>query len=138
MSISDEMMWRYYDLLSFRSLQEIAGFKDEVADGGNPRDIKVLLAQEIVERFHSRQAAEEALADLNNRARGGIPDEIPELGLAGAPMGIGQLLKQAGLCASTSEALRMVEQGGVRVDGTAISDKGLKLDAGTFVLQVGK
>ena len=138
MSISDAMMWRYYDLLSLRSLDEIAQFKQDVAGGRNPRDIKVLLAQEIVTRFHSRQAAEEALADFNNRARGGIPDDIPEVSLAGAPLGIGQLLKQAGLCPSTSEALRMVEQGGVRIDGTVISDKALKVGAGNFVLQVGK
>ncbi|MDF3035343.1 MAG: tyrosine--tRNA ligase [Paucimonas sp.] len=138
MSISDSMMWRYYELLSFRSLAEIAQFRSEVEGGRNPRDIKVLLGQEIVERFHSRQAAEEALADFNNRAKGGIPDEIPELSLSGAPLGIGQLLKQANLCASTSEALRMVEQGGVRIDGAAISDKGLKVEPGTFVVQVGK
>jgi tyrosyl-tRNA synthetase len=138
MSISDEMMWRYYELLSFRSIGEIAQLKREVEEGRNPRDVKVLFAQEIVERFHSRQAAEDALADFNNRARGGIPDDIPEVSLSGAPLGIGQLLKQANLCPSTSEALRMVEQGGVRIDGTAVSDKGLKVEAGTFVLQVGK
>ncbi len=138
MSISDVAMWRWYDLLSFRSLAEIAQFKADVDGGRNPRDIKVLLAQEIVERFHSRKAAEEALADFDNRARGGIPDEVPEVSLSGAPLGIGQLLKQASLCASTSEALRMVEQGGVRIDGAAVSDKGLKVEAGTFVVQVGK
>ena len=138
MSISDEMMWRYYDLLSFRSMAEIAQCKREVSEGRNPRDIKVLLAQEIVERFHSRQAAEDALADFNNRARGGIPDDIPEVSIAGAPLGIGQLLKQANLCPSTSEALRMVEQGGVRIDGATVSDKALKVEVGTFVLQVGK
>ncbi len=138
MSISDVMMWRYYELLSFRSLSDITQFKKAVEEGRNPRDIKVLLAQEIVERFHSRMAAEEALADFNHRAKGGIPDQIPELNLSGAPLGIGQLLKQANLCPSTSEALRMVEQGGVRIDGTVISDKGLKVDAGIFVVQVGK
>ena len=138
MSISDVMMWRYYELLSFRSIAEIAQFKTGVDGGRNPRDIKVLLAQEIVERFHSRQAAEDALTDFNHRARGGIPDEVPEVALSGAPMGIGQLLKQANLCASSSEALRMVEQGGVRIDGVAVSDKALKVDAGTFVVQVGK
>lgn len=138
MSISDVMMWRYYELLSFRSMSEIAQFKTDVEGGRNPRDIKVLLAQEIVERFHSRQAAEDALADFNHRARGGIPDEVPELALSGAPMGIGQLLKQANLCPSSSEALRMVEQGGVRIDGATVSDKALKVDAGTFVVQVGK
>ncbi len=138
MSISDGMMWRYYELLSFRSLAEIAGFKAEVEGGRNPRDIKVLLAQEIVERFHSLSAAEEALADFVHRASGGIPDTIPEAQLSGAPMAIGQLLKQANLCPSTSEALRMVEQGGVRIDGVVISDKALKMESGTFVLQVGK
>ena len=138
MSISDVMMWRYYELLSFRSMAEIAQFKTDVEGGRNPRDIKVLLAQEIVERFHSRQAAEDALTDFNHRARGGIPDEVTEIALSGAPMGIGQLLKQANLCASSSEALRMVEQGGVRIDGAAVSDKALKVDAGTFVVQVGK
>ncbi len=138
MSISDGMMWRYYDLLSFRPLEEIAGFRKATEEGRNPRDIKVLLAQEIVTRFHSAKAAEDALADFDNRARGGIPDEIPEVSLGGAPLGIGQLLKQASLCASASEALRMVEQGGVRIDGAAVSDKGLKVEAGTFVVQVGK
>ncbi|MDB5989696.1 MAG: tyrosine--tRNA ligase [Herbaspirillum sp.] len=138
MSISDPMMWRYYELLSWQSLAAIAGFKAEVAAGKNPRDIKVALAQEIVTRFHSKQAAEDALADFVNRSKGGIPDDIAELALSGAPLGIGQLLKQANLCASASEALRMVEQSGVRIDGTVISDKGLKVDAGTFVLQVGK
>ena len=138
MSISDVMMWRYYELLSFRSIAEIAGFKAEVDAGKNPRDIKVALAQEIVARFHSQQAAEDALADFVNRSKGGIPDDVPEVSLTGAPLGIGQLLKQANLCASTSEALRMVEQGGVRIDGTAISDKGLKVEAGVFVVQVGK
>lgn len=138
MSISDVMMWRYYELLSFRSLAEITTFKQEVADGRNPRDIKVLLAQEIVERFHNRAAAEEAVLDFDRRARGGIPDVVPEISLTGAPLGIGQLLKLANLCASSSEALRMVEQGGVRINGETISDKGLKVEAGTFVLQVGK
>ncbi len=138
MSISDVMMWRYYELLSFRSIAEIIAFKQEVADGRNPRDIKVLLAQEIVERFHNRAAAEEAVLDFDRRARGGIPDVVPEISLSGAPLGIGQLLKLANLCASSSEALRMVEQGGVRIDGETISDKGLKVEAGTFVLQVGK
>ena len=138
MSISDPMMWRYLELLSLRTLAEIAQFRAEVEQGRNPRDIKVLLAQEIVERFHSREAAETALADFDNRARGGIPDDIPEIAVNGAPLGIGQLLKQAGLCPSTSEALRMVEQGGVRIDGAVVSDKALKVDAGSFVLQVGK
>ncbi len=138
MSISDVMMWRYYELLSFRSLAEIDQFKKEIEGGRNPRDVKVLLAQEIVARFHSVQAAEDALADFVNRSKGGIPDDIPDVALSGAPLGIAQLLKQANLCASTSEALRMVEQGGVRIDGAVVSDKGLKVDAGTVVVQVGK
>jgi tyrosyl-tRNA synthetase len=138
MSISDVMMWRYFDLLSFRSIAELAGLKAAADAGANPRDAKVALAREIVTRFHSARAADEALADFVNRARGGIPDDVPELALAGAPAGVAQLLKQAGLCASTSEAMRMVDQGGVRIDGVAISDKALKLDPGVFVLQVGK
>ncbi|HWJ96284.1 MAG TPA: tyrosine--tRNA ligase [Telluria sp.] len=138
MSISDTMMWRYYELLSFRSIDDIARLRAEVDGGRNPRDAKVELAKEIVTRFHNAQAADDALADFVNRSKGGIPDDVPEVAVSGAPQGIGQLLKQAGLCASTSEALRMVEQGGVRVDGAVISDKGLKVEAGTFVLQVGK
>lgn len=138
MSISDVMMWRYYDLLSRRSLAEIRALKAETEAGRNPREVKVLLAQEIVARFHDRRAAEEALADFDNRARGGIPESIPEVILQGAPLGIGVLLRQAGLCASTSEALRMVEQNAVRIDGATIADKALKVEAGKFVLQVGK
>ncbi len=138
MSISDDMMWKYFDLLSFRSIADVAALKAEVAGGRNPRDAKVAIAQEIVARFHSQQAAEDALADFVNRSKGGIPDDIPEVAVGGAPLSVAQLLKQANLCASTSEAMRMVEQGGVRIDGTVISDKGLQLQAGTFVLQVGK
>lgn len=138
MSISDEMMWRYYELLSFRSTEEIAGFKREVEQGRNPRDIKVMLGQEIVERFHNRQVADEALNDFNNRAKGGIPDDIPEITLTGAPLGIGQLLKQAGLCESSGEALRLVDQGGVRIDSAVVSDRSVKIEAGTFVAQVGR
>ncbi|STR18750.1 Tyrosine--tRNA ligase [Janthinobacterium lividum] len=138
MSISDVMMWRYYELLSWRPIAELAQLKREVEEGRNPRDAKVALAQEIVARFHSQQAAEDALADFVNRSKGGIPDDIPEVSLAGAPLGIPQLLKQAGLCPSTSEAMRKIDQGGVRIDGTVISDKGLQVEAGQFVLQVGK
>ena len=138
MSISDVMMWRYYELLSWRSIAELAQLKREVEEGRNPRDAKVALAQEIVARFHSQQAAEDALADFVNRSKGGIPDDIPAVTLAGAPLGIPQLLKQAGLCPSTSEAMRKIDQGGVRIDGTVISDKGLQVAAGQFVLQVGK
>ena len=138
MSISDEMMWRYYDLLSSRSIADIAQLKRQVAEGRNPRDVKVELGQEIVTRFHSKQAADAALEDFVSRSRGGIPDDIPEVSLSGAPLGIGQLLKAANLVASTSEGLRMVEQGGVRIDGAAVSDKALKVAAGSFVVQVGK
>jgi tyrosyl-tRNA synthetase len=138
MSISDVMMWRYFELLSFRSLADLAALKAAVAGGQNPRDAKVALAQEIVTRFHSVQAAEDALADFVNRSKGGIPDDVPEVALAGAPLGIAQLMKLSGLSASTSEAMRLIDQGGVRVDGAVISDKALKLDAGTFVVQVGK
>ncbi|MEW6761583.1 MAG: tyrosine--tRNA ligase [Pseudomonadota bacterium] len=138
MSISDTMMWKYYDLLSFRSIADIGKLKAEVEAGANPRDAKVALGKEIVARFHSAQAADDALADFVNRSKGGIPDEVPEVALSGAPMGVAQLLKQAGLCASTSEAMRMVDQGGVRIDGAVVSDKGLQVEAGTFVMQVGK
>jgi tyrosyl-tRNA synthetase len=138
MSISDVMMWRYFELLSFRSIADVAALKAAVEGGLNPRDAKVALAQEIVTRFHSAQAAEEALADFVNRSKGGIPDDVPEVALAGAPLGIPQLMKQSGLSASTSEAMRLIDQGGVRIDGAVISDKALKLDAGTFVVQVGK
>jgi tyrosyl-tRNA synthetase len=138
MSISDVMMWRYYELLSFRSIADIARLKEQVDGGSNPRDAKVELAKEIVTRFHSAQAADDALADFVNRSRGGIPDDVPEVAVAGAPLGVAHLLKQTGLCASTSEAMRMVDQGGVRIDGNVVSDKALKLEAGTFVLQVGK
>ena len=138
MSISDTLMWTYYELLSARSLAEIAQFKADVAGGRNPRDIKVLLAREIVTRFHGAAAAEAAVADFDRRAQGGVPDDIPEVHLSGAPLGIGQLLKQAGLAASTSEALRSVEQQGVRIDGATVGDRGLKLAAGSYVVQVGK
>jgi len=138
MSISDVMMWKYYELLSFRSIQDLATLKSEVAGGRNPRDAKVALAQEIVARFHSQQAAEDALADFVNRSRGGIPDDVPEVAVSGAPLGLPQLLRQTALCASSSEAMRMIDQGGVRIDGTVVSDKALQVQAGTFVLQVGK
>ena len=119
-------------------LQRVSQASVAVEGGLNPREAKVALAKEIVARFHSAQAADDALADFVNRSKGGIPDEVPELALAGAPIGLPQLLKQAGLCASASEAMRMVDQGGVRIDGVVIADKALKVDAGTFVLQVGK
>jgi tyrosyl-tRNA synthetase len=138
MSISDELMWSYFTLLSFRPLAEIDLMKQEVAAGRNPRDCKVLLAQEIVARFHSQAAAEKALEDFNHRAKGGIPDDVPEIALSGAPLGITALIKMTGLAPSNAEANRNIEQGGVRIDGAVISDKGLQVDAGSFVLQVGK
>jgi tyrosyl-tRNA synthetase len=138
LSISDELMWRWYPLLSFRPAAEVAALKAEVEAGRNPKDAKVMLAQEITARFHSRAAAEAALADFQRRAAGGVPEEVPEVRLGGAPLAIGALLKQAGLAPSTSEALRLVEQGGVRIDGATVSDKALKVAAGTMVVQVGK
>jgi len=138
LSIPDDMMWRWFALLSFRPMAEIAGLQSDVANGLNPRDAKIQLAHEITARFHGVAAAHAAAEDFVRRAQGGIPDEIPVVQLSGAPLGIGQLLKQAGLCASTSEALRMVDQGGVRIDGAPVSDKGLKLAAGAFVVQVGR
>ena len=138
MSISDTLMWRWYTLLSFRSEADIAALRRQVEGGANPRDAKVALAQEITARFHSAQAADTALQDFVNRSKGGVPDEIPEVTLAGAPLGIGALLKQAGLAPSTSEANRLIDGGGVRVDSSVVSDKGLKLEAGTYVIQVGK
>jgi tyrosyl-tRNA synthetase len=139
MSISDTLMWRYFELLSFRGLEEIAQLKAECEAGRNPRDAKVMLGQEIVTRFHSREAAERALTDFEARFRGGaIPEDIAEVQLSGAPLGIAAVLKQAGLAPSTSEAIRSIEQGGVRVDGSRIDDRALKLEAGTYVVQVGK
>ena len=138
MSISDELMWSYFTLLSFKPLAEIAKMKEEVVSGRNPRDFKVALGQEIVARVHNSAAAEKSLEDFNHRAKGGVPDDIPEVTLTGAPLGIGQLLKQANLVPSTSEAMRNLEQGGVKIDGATVSDKSLKVEAGTFVVQVGK
>lgn len=138
MSISDDLMWRWYTLLSFRSEAEIAQLRTEVEGGRNPRDAKVALAKEITARFHNAQAADAAEQDFVNRSRGGVPDEIPEVSLNGAPLGIAQLLKQAGLAPSTSEANRLIDGGGVRVDSGIVSDKGLKLGAGVYVVQVGK
>ena len=138
MSVSDDLMWRYYDLLSFRASSEIAQFKTDIAGGRNPRDVKVLLAQELVARFHTQKAAEDALADFEARfQRGAMPDEMPELTVPAG--GIAQVLKQAGLVGSTSEGMRQIEGGGVRVNGDKVSDKALQLATGeTVVLQVGK
>lgn len=141
MSISDTLMWRYIELLSFESLETIAQWKASVEAGANPRDIKVGFAQEIVTRFHSKEAAELALQDFQNRSKGGIPDEVPELSLTieGESIGIAQLLKQANLVASTSEAFRAIEQGGIKLDGEKVSEKTVQLTKGiTVVAQVGK
>ena len=138
LSISDTLMWDWYTLLSFKSLDEIAALKAEVAAGRNPKDAKVALAKEITARFHSAAAADAAEQDFINRSKGGVPDDIPDVALSGAPLGIGALLKQANLAPSTSEANRLIDGGGVRVDGGVVSDKGLKLEAGTYVVQVGK
>ncbi len=138
LSISDTLMWRWYTLLSFKSLAEIEALRKEVEGGRNPKDAKVMLAKEITARFHNAAAADAAEQDFINRSKGGIPDDIPEVSLSGAPLGIGALLKAAGLAPSTSEANRLIEGGGVRIDGAVVSDKGLRVEAGTCVVQVGK
>jgi len=141
MSVSDELMWRYYDLLSFKPATEIRVLRQSVSEGRNPRDVKVLLAQELVARFHGASAAVAALDDFQTRfQRNAIPDQIPEVSLAGeGGVGVVAVLKQAGLTASTSEALRMIDQGGVRLNGDKLTDRGLVLNSGTVVvLQVGK
>ena len=138
LSISDDLMWRWFTLLSFRSMSDIDALRRDIEGGRNPKDAKVLLAKEITARFHSAAAADAAEQDFINRSRGGVPDEIPAVSLDGAPMGIGALLKSAGLAPSTSEAHRLIDGGGVRVDSVVVSDKGLKLNAGTYVVQVGK
>jgi len=138
LSISDVLMWKWYTLLSFKSEADIAALKAEVEGGRNPKDAKVALAKEITTRFHSAAAADAAEQDFINRSKGGVPDVIPEVSLTGAPMGIGALLKAAGLAPSGSEATRLIDGGGVRVDSSVVSDKALKLAAGTYVLQVGR
>ena len=142
LSISDVLMWRWYTLLSFKTEAEIAALKAEVEGGRNPKDAKVALAKEITARFHSAAEADAAEQDFNNRSKGGVPDEIADvavpLGEGGAAVGIGALLKMAGLAASSGEGNRLIDGGGVRVDSSVVSDKGLKLGAGTYVVQVGK
>jgi tyrosyl-tRNA synthetase len=138
LSISDVLMWRWYTLLSFKSMREIEALKQEVDAGRNPKDAKVALAKEITARFHGAAAADAAEQDFINRSKGGVPDDIPDVALLGAPMGIAALLKAAGLAPSSSEANRLIDGGGVRVDSQVVSDKGLKLEAGSFVVQVGK
>ena len=142
LSISDTLMWRWYTLLSFRSLADIDALRREVEAGRNPKEVKVALAREITARFHSLAAADAAEQDFINRSKGGIPDDIPSLALrlgeGGEPLGIAALLRMAGLAASGGEGNRLIDGGGVRIDAVVVSDKGLKLGAGTYVLQVGK
>ena len=142
LSISDVLMWRWYTLLSFKSMAEIAALQAEIAAGRNPKDAKVALAKEITAHFHSAAAADAAEQDFINRSKGGVPDDISEINLplgdGGAAVGIGALLKMANLAASSGEGNRLIDGGGVRVDSSVVSDKGLKLGAGVYVLQVGK
>ena len=138
LSISDVQMWKWFTLLSFRGEAEIAALRAEVEGGRNPKDAKVMLAKEITARFHSAAAAEAAEADFQNRSKGGIPDDIKDVTIAGAPVGIAALLKQAGLVESNGEGNRLIDGGGVRIDQVVISDKGLKVEPGTYVVQVGK
>jgi tyrosyl-tRNA synthetase len=138
MSISDDLMWRYFLLLSFRSLEELERLKSQCREGRNPREAKVMLAREIVTRFHGAAAADAAERDFDLRARGGIPDDIAAVELSGAPMPVTAVMKAAGLVASGAEAVRMLEQNAVRIDGATVVDRSLKLAAGTFVVQVGK
>jgi tyrosyl-tRNA synthetase len=141
MSVSDNLMWRYIDLLSFENIDTIAQWKQQVVDGENPRNIKVKFAQEIVARFHSQANAEKALEDFQTRAKGGIPDEVPEVQvkIEGKSIGISQLLKLAGLVESSSEAMRAIQQGGVKIDSVKVEDKNLPINKGSvLVAQVGK
>ena len=142
LSISDLLMWRWYTLLSFRSEADITALKAQVEAGRNPKEAKVALAREITARFHSLAAADAAQQDFINRSKGGLPDEIAEvslpLGEAGSPLGLGALLKLAGLTSSVGEGNRLIDGGGVRLDSVVVSDKGLKLGRGSYVLQVGK
>ena len=138
LSISDVLMWRWYTLLSFKSEADIAALQREVEAGRNPKDAKVALAKEITARFHSAAAADAAEQDFVNRSKGGVPDEIADISLSGAPLGIAALLKMAGLATSTGDGNRLIEGGGVRVDSSVVSDKALKLSAGVYVVQVGK
>ena len=140
MSISDDMMWDWYELLSFVSMEQIAQFKQEVNSGRNPREIKVLLAQEIVARFHNQQAAEEALQAFNHRAQGGVPDDIESVTVS-VPEGglpLGALLKAAGMVNTSSDGVRSIEQGGCKIDGEVVKDKNTRLAVGEYVIQVGK
>ncbi len=142
MSISDVLMWRWYTLLSFQSQADIAALKQQIDGGRNPRDAKVALAKEITTRFHSAAAAASAERDFINRSRGGVPDAVLELrlplGEGRTELGIASLLKRSGLTASSGEGNRLIDGGGVRLDSVQVSDKGLRLGAGAYLLQVGK
>jgi len=140
MSISDDLMWRYFELLSFRPISEIDGYKQGIEKGKNPRDVKFILAEEIITRFHSESSATKAREDFIARfAKGATPDEMPEITIDTGPIGIGTMLKQAGLTASTSESFRMITQGAVKFDGVKVEDKGLTIETGVVVVaQVGK
>jgi tyrosyl-tRNA synthetase len=138
LSISDELMWRWYTLLSFESMAQIEVLQNQVAAGRNPKEAKVMLAKEITARFHSASAAEAAEQDFMRRSQGGVPEQIDHRTLSGAPLGIAAVLKSTGLAASSSEANRLIDGAGVRVDSSVVSDKSLKLPAGTYVVQVGK
>ena len=142
MSISDDLMWRYFEVLSFRSLDDIKSLRTRVEDGMNPRDVKFELGMEIVARFHDDAAAEAAKQEFISRFReGAMPDDMPEFTLEadGGTLGIAHLLKGAGLVSSTSEAFRMIKQGAVRIDGERVEDRSLTIDAGsTNVYQVGR
>lgn len=139
MSISDTLMWRYFELLSDKSLDDIASLKSECEQGRNPRDAKVMLATEITARFHGQKAGEQALTQFEAQFKhGALPENMPEVSLQGAPMPLPALIKQAGLAPSSSEAIRNIQQGGVRIDGERVTDRGASIDAGSFVLQVGK
>jgi len=139
MSVSDTLMWTYFELLSMRPMTEVNALRAECENGRNPRDAKVMLAQEIITRFHDAAAAEGALAAFEARFRdGALPEDMPEVSVAGAPLGIVKVLREAGLATSGTEAQRNIEQGGVKVDGSRVEDKALTLAAGTYVIQVGK
>jgi tyrosyl-tRNA synthetase len=142
MSVSDDLMWRYFELLSFRTLDDIEGLRTRVAEGGNPRDVKFELALELVERFHDADAAADAKEEFVARfQQGAMPEDMPELTLTSRDghLGIAHLLKESGLVSSTSEAFRMIKQGAVRIDGVRVEDRSLELGAGTTnVYQVGK
>jgi tyrosyl-tRNA synthetase len=140
MSISDDLMWRYFELLSFRPISEIDGYKQEIEKGKNPRDVKFILSEEIIARFHDVSSATKAREDFIARfAKGATPDEMPEITIESSPIGVAAMLKQAGLTTSTSESFRMIQQGAVKLDGVKVEDKGLTIGAGVVIVaQVGK